>query len=84
LQCSRPTCISGCPVEIDIPRFIRHLLVKDVDGALGVIRESSILPSVCGRVCPQEHQCEAQCVIAKRMEPVAIGRLERYVGRSEE
>ncbi len=80
LQCTRPTCISGCPVEIDIPRFIRHLLVKDVDGALGVIHESNVLPSVCGRVCPQESQCESQCVIAKRMEPVAIGRLERYVG----
>ena len=80
LQCSRPTCISGCPVAIDIPRFIRHLLVKDVDGALGVIREASILPSVCGRVCPQETQCESQCVIARKMEPVAIGRLERYVG----
>ncbi|MEZ5217219.1 MAG: sulfide/dihydroorotate dehydrogenase-like FAD/NAD-binding protein [Ilumatobacteraceae bacterium] len=53
LQCSRPTCISGCPVSIDIPRFIRHLLVKDVDGALGVIHESSVLPSVCGRVCPR-------------------------------
>jgi len=80
LQCSRPTCISGCPVSIDIPRFIRHLLVKDVDGALGVIREASILPSVCGRVCPQETQCESQCVIARKMEPVAIGRLERFVG----
>jgi glutamate synthase (NADPH/NADH) small chain len=67
-------------VAIDIPRFIRHLLVKDVDGALGVIREASILPSVCGRVCPQERQCESQCVIARKMEPVAIGRLERYVG----
>ncbi len=80
IQCSRPTCISGCPVSIDIPRFIRHLLVKDVDGALGVIREASILPSVCGRVCPQETQCESQCVIARKMEPVAIGRLERFVG----
>lgn len=80
LQCTRPTCISGCPVAIDIPRFIRHLLVKDVDGALGVIREASILPSVCGRVCPQETQCESQCVIARKMEPVAIGRLERFVG----
>ncbi len=80
LQCSRPTCISGCPVAIDIPRFIRHLIVKDVDGALGVIHESNVLPSVCGRVCPQESQCESQCVIARRMEPVAIGRLERYVG----
>ena len=80
LQCSRPTCISGCPVSIDIPRFIRHVLVKDVDGALGVIREASILPSVCGRVCPQETQCESQCVIAKKMDAVAIGRLERFVG----
>jgi glutamate synthase (NADPH) small chain len=80
LQCSRPTCISGCPVSIDIPRFIRHLLVKDVDGALGVIREANILPSVCGRVCPQESQCESQCVIAKKMDPVGIGRLERFVG----
>ncbi len=80
LQCSRPTCISGCPVAIDIPRFIRHLLVKDVDGALGVIREANILPSVCGRVCPQESQCESQCVIGRKMEPVAIGRLERFVG----
>ena len=80
LQCSRPTCISGCPVSIDIPRFIRHLLLKDVDGALGVIREANILPSVCGRVCPQETQCESQCVIARKMEPVAIGRLERFVG----
>ncbi|HEX9257909.1 MAG TPA: NADPH-dependent glutamate synthase [Acidimicrobiales bacterium] len=80
IQCARPTCIAGCPVAVDIPRFIRHLLVHDLDGALGVIHESNILPSVCGRVCPQETQCEAQCVIARRMEPVAIGRLERFVG----
>ncbi len=80
LQCVRPTCISGCPVSIDIPRFIRHLLVHDVDGALGVIHEANVLPSVCGRVCPQETQCESQCVIARKMEPVAIGRLERFVG----
>ena len=80
LQCARPTCIAGCPVSIDIPRFIRHLLVRDVDGALGVIHEANILPSVCGRVCPQESQCEAQCVIGRKIEPVAIGRLERFVG----
>ena len=80
LQCSRPTCISGCPVTVDIPRFIRHLLVRDVDGALGVIHEANVLPSVCGRVCPQELQCEAHCVIGKKLEPVAIGRLERFVG----
>ena len=80
LQCSRPTCISGCPVSVDIPRFIRHLLVKDVDGALAVIQETNVLPSVCGRVCPQESQCESQCVIGRKLEPVAIGRLERFVG----
>ncbi len=80
LQCARPTCIEGCPVSIDIPRFIRHLLVRDVDGALGVIHEANILPSVCGRVCPQESQCEAQCVIGRKLEPVAIGRLERFIG----
>ena len=81
IQCAKPTCIDGCPVEIDIPRFIRHLLVRNVDEAVATIHESSIFPSVCGRVCPQERQCEAQCVLVKaKMEPVAIGRLERFVG----
>jgi homotetrameric NADPH-dependent glutamate synthase len=80
IQCSKPTCIAGCPVAIDIPRFIRHLVVRDFDGALEVINEASIFPSVCGRVCPQESQCEAQCVIAKKVEAVGIGRLERFVG----
>ena len=80
IQCKKPTCMSGCPVGIDIPRFIRHLLVRDLDGALGVIYESNLFPSICGRVCPQETQCESQCVINKKMESVAIGRLERFVG----
>ncbi len=80
IQCGKATCIAGCPVGIDIPRFIRHLLVRDLDAALATIHESSIFPSVCGRVCPQESQCEAQCIIRKKMEPVAIGRLERFVG----
>ncbi|HYN38089.1 MAG TPA: NADPH-dependent glutamate synthase [Rhodospirillales bacterium] len=80
IQCKKPACISGCPVGIDIPRFIRHLLVRDLDGALGVIYESNLFPSICGRVCPQETQCESQCVINKKMESVAIGRLERFVG----
>lgn len=82
IQCHKPTCIAGCPVGIDIPRFIRHLLVRDVDGALDAIYDNSIFPSICGRVCPQESQCEAQCVIAKgkKLEPVAIGRLERFIG----
>ncbi|TMB29617.1 MAG: NADPH-dependent glutamate synthase [Deltaproteobacteria bacterium] len=80
IQCAKPTCIAGCPVAIDIPRFIRHLLVRDLDGALEVIHEASLFPSICGRVCPQEIQCEAQCIIGKKVEPVAIGRLERFVG----
>ncbi|UCG96132.1 MAG: NADPH-dependent glutamate synthase [Burkholderiales bacterium] len=80
IMCSKPTCIQGCPVSIDIPRFIRHLLVRDVDGALAVINESNLLPSICGRVCPQESQCEAQCIVGRKLESVAIGRLERFVG----
>jgi homotetrameric NADPH-dependent glutamate synthase len=80
IQCAKPTCIAGCPVGIDIPRFIRHVLVRDLEGALAVIYESNLFPSVCGRVCPQETQCESQCVINKKMESVAIGRLERFVG----
>ncbi len=80
IQCAKPTCISGCPVTIDIPRFIRHLVVRDLDGALEVIKEANAFPSVCGRVCPQESQCEAQCLIAKKVESVAIGRLERFIG----
>ena len=80
IMCSKPACIEGCPVSIDIPRFIRHLLVRDLEGALAVINESNLLPSVCGRVCPQESQCEAQCVVGRKLESVAIGRLERFVG----
>ena len=80
IQCAVPTCVAGCPVSIDIPRFIRQLLVRDVDGALAAIRESNAFPSVCGRVCPQESQCEAQCIVGRKLEPVAIGRLERFVG----
>ena len=80
IQCKKPTCMAGCPVSIDIPRFIRHVLVRDLDGALDVINESNLFPSICGRVCPQESQCEAQCVLTRKMESVAIGRLERFVG----
>ncbi|HSO06655.1 MAG TPA: NADPH-dependent glutamate synthase [Pelomicrobium sp.] len=84
IMCTKPTCIEGCPVGIDIPRFIRYLLVRDLDGARAVINESNLFPSVCGRVCPQESQCEAQCQVGRNkkvpMEPVAIGRLERFIG----
>jgi homotetrameric NADPH-dependent glutamate synthase len=80
IQCAKPTCIAGCPVQIDIPRFIRHLVVRDFDGALAALHEANLFPSICGRVCPQESQCEAQCIIAKKVESVGIGRLERFVG----
>ncbi len=82
IQCKKPTCIAGCPVGIDIPTFIRQLLLNDIDGALETIYDASIFPSICGRVCPQETQCEAQCIVIKHKnyEAVAIGRLERFVG----
>jgi len=80
IQCKRPTCVSGCPVGIDIPRFLRHLIVRDLAGAQAAIHDSNLFPAICGRVCPQESQCEAQCILVKKMEPVAIGRLERFVG----
>jgi glutamate synthase (NADPH) small chain len=80
IQCAKPKCVTGCPVSIDIPRFIRHLLVRDLDGAAAVIRETNAFPSICGRVCPQETQCESQCIINAKVESVAIGRLERFVG----
>ena len=84
IQCAKAPCIAGCPVGIDIPTFIRKVLVRDFDGALATIHESSIFPSVCGRVCPQETQCEAQCILVRskgrKLESVGIGRLERFVG----
>ena len=80
IQCAKPTCMAGCPVSIDIPLFIKHVAVRDFDGALEVIKQANAFPSICGRVCPQESQCEAQCVIGKKVESVGIGRLERFVG----
>ncbi|HET8645818.1 MAG TPA: NAD(P)-dependent oxidoreductase, partial [Vicinamibacteria bacterium] len=79
LECPKPTCIAGCPVGIDIRSFIRLAVQRDWEGALRVIEEQNVLPAVCGRVCPQESQCEAACVMGKKFAPVAIGRLERYV-----
>jgi glutamate synthase (NADPH) small chain len=83
LQCKNPTCISGCPVEIDIKDFIKLINEKKFKNALEKIREKNTLPAVCGRVCPQEDQCEKACILGKRDDPVAIGRLERYVADRE-
>jgi glutamate synthase (NADPH/NADH) small chain len=79
LQCKKPKCIEGCPVEVDIPAFILKLQEGDLAGAAVALYADNNLPAICGRVCPQETQCEAVCVLARKEEPVAIGRLERYV-----
>lgn len=79
LNCKKPLCVQGCPVGINIPSFIEKIKSGDIDGAYLTISESSSLPAVCGRVCPQETQCESKCVRGIKGEPVAIGRLERYV-----
>lgn len=80
LQCKNARCIQGCPVNINIPEFIGALKEGNVQKAGDIIRETSMLPSVCGRVCPQERQCEGKCVLGIKGQPIAIGALERYVG----
>jgi glutamate synthase (NADPH/NADH) small chain len=78
LQCKKPKCIEGCPVGIDIPGFILKISEKDFQGAIDILKDKNSLPAVCGRVCPQEEQCEKVCVVGIKNEPVAIGRLERF------
>ncbi len=80
LMCPEPACVPACPVEIDIPGFIAKVIEKDYRGAYDVISDASLLPAICGRVCPQEDQCEGVCPVGDTLEPVAIGRLERWVG----
>ena len=80
LHCKNPKCVQGCPVNIQIPEFIQALKEDRLNDAGKIIRKTSMLPSVCGRVCPQERQCEGNCVLGIKGEPVAIGALERYVG----
>ncbi|RYD04416.1 hypothetical protein N752_13660 [Desulforamulus aquiferis] len=80
LNCKKPFCKEGCPVSVDIPEFIAHVREGNFDDAAKVIKRTNALPAVCGRVCPQEHQCEKFCIVGKKNEPVAIGRLERFVG----
>lgn len=83
LQCKKPACIEGCPVEIDIPRFIKEISEKKFLRAIKTIKEKNNLPAICGRVCPQETQCEIKCVLGKKNEPVAIGILERFAADYE-
>jgi len=78
LQCQYPTCIDGCPVNVDIPRFVGQVARADFAGAVATIRETNSLPAVCGRVCPQEDQCQGVCAMGRKFESVAIGRLERF------
>ncbi|MCD6231869.1 NADPH-dependent glutamate synthase [Candidatus Aerophobetes bacterium] len=83
LNCRRPSCVKGCPVEIDIPGFIKKIKEKNFLEAARIIKENNPLPAVCGRVCPQEDQCEKSCILARKGEAVAIGRLERFVADYE-
>ncbi len=83
IQCKKPGCLGACPVNIDIPAFLELVAGGDFLGAAKKVRETNALPAVCGRVCPQEDQCEGACVLGKRFEPVAVGRLERFVADLE-
>lgn len=79
IQCKKPRCVRGCPVQVRIPEFILALREGDMWGAAEALKETNSLPAICGRVCPQETQCEIECVLGRKGEPVAIGRLERFV-----
>ena len=83
LQCKESPCVAGCPVNIQIPRFIKAIREGDFTAAIEIVKENNMLPAVCGRVCPQENQCEKLCTLAKKFEPVGIGRLERFVADQE-
>lgn len=80
IMCPQEPCVKGCPVQIDIPGFIQKICDQNFHGAYDVITDANLLPAICGRVCPQESQCEQVCVVGEHLEPVAIGRLERFVG----
>src|SRR5512136_1547650 len=79
LQCVKPQCVSGCPVEVPIPDFIKCIRERKYGEAIAKIKTKNALPAVCGRVCPQEEQCQVKCVVGKIGQPVSIGRLERYL-----
>ncbi|MFC1637683.1 dihydropyrimidine dehydrogenase, partial [Candidatus Margulisiibacteriota bacterium] len=79
IQCKNPKCVAGCPVEIDIPGFLKFVAEGDFSAAAKKIKETNALPAICGRVCPQEDQCEKVCILGIKGEPIAIGALERFV-----
>ncbi|MGD2103333.1 MAG: NAD(P)-binding protein, partial [Acidimicrobiia bacterium] len=79
LECKRPVCVEGCPVGVRIDEFVRLIAEGAIEDAAEVIQRDNLLPAICGRVCPQENQCEGACVLAKKGKPIAIGHLERYV-----
>ncbi len=79
LNCKKPLCVNGCPVNIKIPQFIQEVAKGNFEEAYRIINEDSSLPAICGRVCPQENQCEGECVLGKRGDAIAIGRLERFI-----
>ena len=79
IQCPKRACVTGCPVNVDIPEFIKALRDKNMPESVRILKGKNSLPGVCGRVCPQETQCENACTLGKKGAPVAIGRLERYV-----
>ena len=83
LGCKKPKCVEGCPVAVDIPGFIALVKAGDYGGAAKKIKETNVLPAICGRVCPQESQCEEKCVLSVKQDPVAVGRLERFVADYE-
>ena len=83
LQCKKPNCVEGCPVSVDIPGFIHLIKEGDFTGAIRNLWSKNSLPAVCGRVCPQEIQCEGKCIVGKKGEPVAVGNLERFAADYE-
>ncbi len=83
IQCPKPKCVQGCPVDLDITAFIKEIREKNFDEAIRIVKEKNSLPAICGRVCPQETQCQKFCVLGKKGNPMSIGRLERFVADYE-
>ena len=83
LKCKKPKCVEGCPVRVDIPGFVGLIAEGEFVQAAQKIKETNCLPAICGRVCPQESQCEALCILGKKGDPVAVGRLERFAADYE-